>query len=473
MELEHTHLESLYPETSRYAEIEQILEYVKRGDSCQIIAMPGVGRGNLLRFLAYNKNIRLKHLGEKQTNYHFVFVNFDEIKRRPVIDALKFIFLELVSSLRERRWDEAFETTNSLFKDALRYHDELVLVQGLKNAIDYLAAEQQKHIVLLFERFEKYLPMLTADFFTYLKSLRNKAKYKFSVVFSTTRQLEETVETQILSDFYEYFAGHEVYLTLCDDPGIRFRIHYLEELTTQSLGEDWIENLLKLTAGHGKLTRLSVEYMLSQQIDPISQQELSPVFTANPPIQKKLKIESEKLKMKVPFQELSTSELLSQKTIQTACKEIWDFLTPEEQQFILASSKEKTDFLEKVHLMESGQITLPLFSKYLTTQSPQTHEEPITYDPLTNTIKKGSFVISDRLTSSEFRLLRYLIENPTRVLEREQIITAVWKDTASTLGVTDQALDQLIFRLRKKIEDNPNNPMHIQTVKGRGVQFTP
>jgi len=70
------------------------------------------------------------------------------------------------------------------------------------------------------------------------------------------------------------------------------------------------------------------------------------------------------------------------------------------------------------------------------------------------------------------KLLRFLIENQGKVLDKEAIINAVWKEAKTTLGVTDQALDQLIFRLRKKIEENPNNPTHIQTIKGRGFKFT-
>ncbi|HEX7042540.1 MAG TPA: helix-turn-helix domain-containing protein, partial [Patescibacteria group bacterium] len=58
------------------------------------------------------------------------------------------------------------------------------------------------------------------------------------------------------------------------------------------------------------------------------------------------------------------------------------------------------------------------------------------------------------------------------VVDREQIIQAVWTDSKTYAGVSDQAVDQLIFRLRKKIEDDPNNPTHIQTVKGRGIKFS-
>jgi DNA-binding winged helix-turn-helix (wHTH) protein len=65
-----------------------------------------------------------------------------------------------------------------------------------------------------------------------------------------------------------------------------------------------------------------------------------------------------------------------------------------------------------------------------------------------------------------------MIENKERILEKEEIINAVWKEAKTTLGVTDQALDQLIFRLRKKIEENPNVPQHLLTIKGRGFKFT-
>jgi two-component system, OmpR family, alkaline phosphatase synthesis response regulator PhoP len=80
-------------------------------------------------------------------------------------------------------------------------------------------------------------------------------------------------------------------------------------------------------------------------------------------------------------------------------------------------------------------------------------------------------VLSDQLTSSEFRLLRYLLQNEDRVIEREELINVVWGDNKSTAGITDQAVDQLIFRLRRKIEEDANHPTHLQTVKGRGFTF--
>src|SRR5579863_5062220 len=118
------YLESLYPSRAREEEIKQILSYIKEGNSCQLIALPGVGRGNLLGMLAYNKELRMHHLGEEgYLDYHFVLCNFSEIKNRPLFDVMKFLFLELSSSLHERRREEEFATVDALFKNALSYHD--------------------------------------------------------------------------------------------------------------------------------------------------------------------------------------------------------------------------------------------------------------------------------------------------------------------------------------------------------------
>ncbi len=133
----------------------------------------------------------------------------------------------------------------------------------------------------------------------------------------------------------------------------------------------------------------------------------------------------------------------------------------------------KNAFLEQISLLKDGELTIPLFQEFIQKQFKDILEKKktITFDENTNTIKKGHEPLSDKLTLSEFRLLRLLLENPEEVLEREKIIKSVWQDSKSVAGVTDQAVDQLVFRLRKKIEADPNQPQYLQTVKGRGIKL--
>src|SRR3989304_2552738 len=125
MEVEH--FEALYPENTRENEIEKILIFIKEGNSCQVVSVPGVGRSNLLGLLAYNKKVRIKHLGEGQKNFHFVYLNFSEIRKKPLVEATKFIFLNLVDSLRERRMLKQYEVVDKIFKESLSVNDELVI----------------------------------------------------------------------------------------------------------------------------------------------------------------------------------------------------------------------------------------------------------------------------------------------------------------------------------------------------------
>lgn len=68
----------------------------------------------------------------------------------------------------------------------------------------------------------------------------------------------------------------------------------------------------------------------------------------------------------------------------------------------------------------------------------------------------------------EFELLEYLMRNVGRVLTRTQIIDRVWG--SDYVGDT-KTLDVHIKRLRAKIEDDPANPVYIQTVRGLGYKM--
>lgn len=72
------------------------------------------------------------------------------------------------------------------------------------------------------------------------------------------------------------------------------------------------------------------------------------------------------------------------------------------------------------------------------------------------------------LTNREYNLLTFLIKNKNQVLTKEQLYSKVWGyDT----GVDDNTLMVHIRTLRKKIEDEPNAPKLIKTVRSKGYMF--
>lgn len=71
-------------------------------------------------------------------------------------------------------------------------------------------------------------------------------------------------------------------------------------------------------------------------------------------------------------------------------------------------------------------------------------------------------------TATEFRLLEYLARHPGRVFTRDQLLDAVWRDTAF---VTPRSVDVYVRRIREKIEKDPEQPLYLRTVRGAGYRF--
>ncbi|MDP2762708.1 MAG: response regulator [Sideroxyarcus sp.] len=74
------------------------------------------------------------------------------------------------------------------------------------------------------------------------------------------------------------------------------------------------------------------------------------------------------------------------------------------------------------------------------------------------------------LTAGEFNLLRIFVEHPNRVLGRDSIMDMLKGYERSPF---DRSIDVRVTRLRRKIEDDPNAPVHIRTVWGEGYLFSP
>jgi DNA-binding winged helix-turn-helix (wHTH) protein len=78
--------------------------------------------------------------------------------------------------------------------------------------------------------------------------------------------------------------------------------------------------------------------------------------------------------------------------------------------------------------------------------------------------------VAPPLSAQQFRLLAALYENPGQVISRMDLVTAVWGEEQAS-GVSDQALDALIRRLRERLGAlDPEQP-YVDTVRGHGVRL--
>lgn len=103
---------------------------------------------------------------------------------------------------------------------------------------------------------------------------------------------------------------------------------------------------------------------------------------------------------------------------------------------------------------------------------PVTADETLEVGPVVMSVDKHEVTVHGELVPlplREFELLEFLMRNPDRVLTRGQIFDRVWGP--NFIGDT-KTLDVHVKRLRSKIEENPAEPLLIQTVRGLGYKLT-
>ena len=90
----------------------------------------------------------------------------------------------------------------------------------------------------------------------------------------------------------------------------------------------------------------------------------------------------------------------------------------------------------------------------------------LTIDPSRHEVRRGDQAVD--LTRVEFRLLTAILGADGRVLSRDQLLDAVYGQDAA--DVLDRTIDVHIRRLRDKLDDDPDAPRYVQTVRGVGYR---
>lgn len=100
----------------------------------------------------------------------------------------------------------------------------------------------------------------------------------------------------------------------------------------------------------------------------------------------------------------------------------------------------------------------------------ETDRRGLRLDKETRQVWANGILIDPPLSLHQYRLLEALWDSGGSVLTREQIVDAVWPE-ASGDGVSEQAIDALVRRLRERIEECDNEFRYIITVRGHGFRL--
>jgi DNA-binding response OmpR family regulator len=162
---------------------------------------------------------------------------------------------------------------------------------------------------------------------------------------------------------------------------------------------------------------------------------------------------------------------------------VWN---PQEQTYILEDLQSKNGTfingqeLTAAHMLKDGdEIQIALRFKLAFVDAGET--APLTFDVAepferlrieddTRQVLINNVVLDPPLSPAQYRLLALLREAQGSVVGRDEVVRHVWPEAAEE-GVSEQAIDALVRRLRERLAELDPNHQYIVTVRGHGFRF--
>ena len=123
-----------------------------------------------------------------------------------------------------------------------------------------------------------------------------------------------------------------------------------------------------------------------------------------------------------------------------------------------------------LYLGSDATATIPLEGGEMDVLSIQSIAGRLRLDKRSRRVWIGEKELVPPLSVSQFHLLELLYDRQGRVVERQELITSVWGDEEA-VGVSEQALDALIRRLRDRLAAIDPTHSYIITMRGHGVRL--
>ncbi len=426
---------STYPKDYRKDEINYIVDNCKSGDSVLIISFPGCGKSTLLRYLSENPIFV-----EKNPTLKFVYVDLNQLPRFEPSQLYKLILRELckVSNLK------VTYTSGD---------EELALLDQIREALTRLS-EDAERVAIILDRFDKVIASLPPETFNTLKSLRDDFKHFLIFVVATpTDPLNLSPLSKIVS-FYKLVIPSVLYVKPFNEENCRVMIREFAKRRNRKLTKEQETKIRQVSGCHPTLAKSIIQALE----------------------------EDTKLTIDVP----TISQLSS---VNICLTEITESLNLSDLRTALDIAMERTpsDTNSLRTLLNLGiavpmqgnkyRLFSPVFSEHLkTSEIPKHHKVNIAnlqkvfdLDENRNTVVKKGKDLSQILTKQETELMKYLIVNQGRVCKRDEIASVIWGQN-SMEGITNEAIDQVVSRLRSKIEEN-EKPEYLITLRGIGFKF--
>lgn len=438
-----------YTLTYRAAEAHQVMAWIKAGQSGCLIGLRGAGKSNLLCFLL-REDVRRHYLGQDYADFVFVPVDLLALVERAEWAIYELMLDRLLGQLHPLGMEEGtVDEMTSLHREVVRARDSLIAQRAVERCVDVLC-QRPARVVLLFDEFDVVFRSLDPSLFRCLRAVRDAHKDQVSYVIVVADDLAcLRDDLSEMDHFYRLVNRNVCHLGPLSEGDARQMIHHLAARWSIGLSAKDTTGLIELSGGHAGLLKAILSLLWDVYQDS-GLTEIAPI-------------------------------LEDEATVQAECRRVWASLSEGEQAalctLVSGTQVDPHTFhrLKRNGLVREGQLKTslfsPLFADFVRRQSPPPAQGTV--------ISRSSRVAQidgrrvETLSELEFETLCYLYERQGQVCTKDELIENVYRQQYETMrgGVTDEALQQLISRLRGKIEPDRKWPRYVVTIRGQGYKF--
>ncbi|MFC1790310.1 winged helix-turn-helix domain-containing protein [Patescibacteria group bacterium] len=305
---------------------------------------------------------------------------------------------------------------------------KLSLEKQLTFCFEKIFNQDNKKVVLIFDEFGSLPHLQLKSAYQLLKSFQNQYKNKLCFIFGTRLPIYGSKNLKKFGSFATILQENLVHLPSLDFNNTLTFINILKQQINFKVTPAQTKKIYRLSGGHMRTIRNLVILLAKNKnlvkIDYSSSPQLVYTF--------------EQILNYLPISPLELINLSG--------------LTPKQ-----------LELLKRLRIITpTGQPRTKLLFKYLTKKySPPGYQESVGQD----------LCLLVQLTANEHHCFRYLVQNKDQIITREKLIETIWGKNAS-LAISNHALDQLIFRLKKKLQAATKPPVVLETIRGRGHRLT-
>lgn len=433
-----------YSLSYRSAEAGQVMSWVKAGQCGCLVGLRGAGKSNFLRFLL-REDTRRHYLRQSHADFSFVLLDLLSLSEHTPWAVCELMLDRMLNQLRPRLEDKIAEELAALQQEITHNNNLLSVQRAIERCIEVVCRLPPQRIVLLFDEFDGVFKTLDPSLFRYLRSLRDAHKGQLSYLIIAANDLASLRDdlTEV-EHFYRLVSRNICGLGPYAEADARQMIHYLETQRATELRAGDTARLIEISGGHAGLLK-AILSLLWETPHPSSLAEIILTLESDP-------------------------------RIQAECRKVWESLPEIEQNTLRALASRSQVKREALHhlkpkglVREGSRMFSPLFAEFVRRQVPPS-TRGFNVDCATGKVYIEGQLIKT-LGGLELEMLCYLFNHRGRVCTKDEIAESVYHQRYGKGGVTDEMMQSLIYRLRKKIEPDLERPHYILAVRREGYKL--